>query len=88
LAQARLGETPEQISARFGRGTQPFKERMGQDTGLILQEFHKDGFVITVLFSDVSVEESYETRIPLSRHQIEALLADNSGGYRWKEIGN
>ena len=88
FAQARLGETPEQISTRFGMGTQPFKETIGRDTGLMLREYHKHGFEITVLYSDISVAESYEARTSLSQHQIAALLADNSAGYLWKEVSN
>jgi hypothetical protein len=81
FAEARLGETPEQISTRFGTGTQPFKETIGRDTGLVLREYHKHGFEITVLYTDISVAESYEARTSLSQRQIDALLADNSAGY-------
>jgi hypothetical protein len=54
----------------------------------VLREYHKHGFEITVLYTDISVAESYEARTSLSQRQIDALLADNSAGYLWKEVPN
>jgi hypothetical protein len=85
-AQARLGETLAQVDARFGPSMQPFKDQRGADTGLTLREYQKHGFIITVLFSDVSVDETYQARLPLSERQIKALLTDNDGGFNWKKI--
>jgi len=85
LAQARLGETPDQITARFGNGGPFFIIPGGPHDGLKQQEFRKQGFDIQVLFTDFSVGETYTAGSKLTEDQIQALLAANSEGHPWKE---
>jgi hypothetical protein len=84
IAQARLGETPDQIAARFGTCIDSTTLSNGPDAGLNLRQYSKQGFTILVYFKKVSVEEDYQTR-RLTENQIQALLSANSGGYRWTE---
>ena len=85
MAQARLGETPDQIAARFGNGGPLFIIPGGPHDGLKQQEFGKQGFDIQVLFTDFSVGETYTAGSKLTEDQIQALLAANSEGHQWKE---
>ena len=85
MAQARLGETPDQVTARFGNGGPFFIIPGGPHDGLKQQEFRKQGFDIQVLFTDFSVGETYHATSTLTDGQIQALLAANSEGHLWKE---
>jgi len=86
MAQARLGETPDQIVARFGNGGPFFIIPSGPQKDLRQQNFQKQGFVIQVLFTDFSVGETYTAGSKLTEDQIQALLAANSEGHPWKEF--
>ncbi len=83
--QARLGETPDQVAARFGIGGPLATIQSGPQKDLRLQNFQKQGFEIHVLFRDVSVGETYTAGSKLTEDQIQALLAANSEGHQWKE---
>jgi hypothetical protein len=87
IAQARLGETPEQIAARFGK-TEPLLSApsSGPWTGLHVQFFKKQGFEIQVLLANVSVGETYDASGKLTENQIQALLAANCENHEWKEF--
>jgi hypothetical protein len=85
LAQARLGETQDQIVARFGNGSPFFIIYGGPHDGLKQQQFRKPGFDIQVLFTDFSVGETYTASSKLTEDQIQNLLAANSEGHPWKE---
>jgi hypothetical protein len=88
-AQARLGETPNQVAARFGKGVPLYLiPHIGPWVGLHLQEFKKQGFEIQVLFTHISVGETYRACSELTESQIQALLAANSQGHSWKEDGS
>ncbi len=88
LAQARLGETPDQVVARFGTCIHSSIIPSGHDAGLNLEEFDTQGFTITVLFKVVSVDETYQADGKLTENQIQALLVANSEGHQWKESPN
>ena len=75
MAQARLGETPEQIAMRFGNGGPLTRIQNGLQKDLRKQNFQKQGFFIEVLFTDVSVGETYTAGSKLAEDQIQALLA-------------
>jgi hypothetical protein len=84
LAQARLGETPDQIAARFGTCIDSTTLKYGSDAGLNLRQYSKQGFTILVYFKKISIEEDYQAR-RLSEPQIQALLSANGEGYPWTE---
>jgi hypothetical protein len=84
MAQARLGETPDQIAARFGTCIDSTTLQNGSDAGLNLRQYSKQGFTILVYFKKVSIEEDYQTR-RLAEPQIQDLLSANSEGYQWTE---
>jgi len=81
---ARIGETPTQCEARYGKAV-----RTDKDTGLVT--FLKSGFFIMVRFHQGkadSIAYSKEQRdMKMSDNEIETLLKANSGGEKWKKIG-
>jgi hypothetical protein len=85
LAEARLGETPDQITARFGNGGPLAIIPSGPEKDLRQQIFEKQGFEIQVIFTDFSVGETYTASGKLNEDQIQALLAANNEGHGWKE---
>jgi hypothetical protein len=90
-AQARLGETPEQVAGRFGKGEPSRRIAIGSAAGITEQEFNKQGFLIRVLFTNISVQETYLPSIPghfVTDSQVRALLAANSQGHQWKQSGS
>lgn len=86
-AQARLGETPDQLAARYG---QPLKEddQKGENGKIPLANvvFQKGGFEIDVTVSDgVSVAESFKklNGDALTLGEVQTLLTANSQGFGW-----
>jgi len=86
-AQARLGETPEQIEKRFGKTIGLYGiPSQGPDSGLQQEGFKTQGFDILVLFTHISIGETYTWQGRLSEDQIQTLLMANSEGHHWKEL--
>src|ERR1700748_3086262 len=96
MAKARLGESAEQLVARFGDATST--QAISQDphnvfSGMTDMQFQKQGFYIEVILADptstgtapISVSESYHPRSSMTETQIQALLTANSEGHKWKE---
>jgi hypothetical protein len=86
-ARARLGETPDQLVARYG---QPLKEtdQKGEGGKIPLAEvvFQKGGFEIDVTLVDgISVAESFKkiNGEALTTSEVRTLLAANSQGHEW-----
>jgi len=75
-AQARLGETADQLTARYGQGT---------GVGTNVQTFHKQNWTITVWLKDgVSAAEQYQKVGGPSDDDINTLLSNNAQGQTWK----
>jgi len=88
IAQARLGETADQLVQRYG---QPLSEndQKGQGDKIALADvvFQKGGFQIKVTVIDgISVAEAFEkiNGQPLMIGEVRTLLADNSQGHEWE----
>jgi hypothetical protein len=86
-AQARLGETPDELVARYG---QPLKEddqkAEGAKIPLANVSFQKGGYEIDVTITDgVSVQEIFKkiNGQPLTVPEAHILLAANSQGREW-----
>jgi hypothetical protein len=97
MAQARLGETADQLVARFGPAlnTKTVSENP-QDvfSGMTDMQFEKQGFEIDVVLADpsasgnatpIAVSEFYRPRSALTEAQIQVLLDADSEGHKWKE---
>lgn len=87
-AQARLGETADQLVARYG---QPISEvdQKGEGAKLPLAYvvFQKGGFEIDATLSDgISVSESFKklNGTPLTLGEARTLLGANSQGHDWQ----
>ncbi len=87
-AWARLGETPDQLVARYG---QPLSEDDQKGAGDKVPQakvvFNKNGFGIEVIITDgISVEETYRklNGDPFSIGEVRTLLGDNSQGHDWE----
>jgi hypothetical protein len=87
-AQARLGETADQLATRYG---QPLKEtdQKGEGDKIALADvvFQKGGFEIDVTISDgISVSESYKklNGDALTVEEVRILLSANSQGHGWE----
>ncbi len=87
-ARARLGETADQLVARYG---QPLKEddQKGENGKIPLANvvFQKGGFEINVTLVDgISVSESFKklNGDPLNLGEIRTLLTASSQGYGWE----
>jgi len=75
-AQARLGETVDQLTARYGQGT---------NAGKNVLVFHKQNWTITVRFIDgVSASEQYQKGGGPSNDDINTLLSINAEGQTWR----
>jgi hypothetical protein len=85
-AQARLGEALDQTTSRFGKIGPLSNVPAGPLEGLKMADFEKQGVDIQILFSDVSVQETYRpSNGAFSREQIQVLLDANSEGQSWTE---
>ena len=87
-AQARLGETPDQLVARYG---QPLSEADQKAEGIKVAQaavvFQKGGFEIDATLSNgISVAESFKkiNGEALTIGEIRTLLSANSQGYEWE----
>jgi len=87
-AQARLGETPDQLVARYG---QPLSEADQKAEGIKVAEavvvFQKGGFEIDVTVADgVSVQEVFKkvNGQPLTLSEARTLLNSNAQGLDWE----
>jgi len=86
-ARARLGETADQLLARYG---QPLSEndQKGEGDKIALAEvvFQKGGFQINVTLTDgISVSESFKklNDVALTIGEVRTLLNANSRGHEW-----
>jgi hypothetical protein len=95
VALARLGETEEELVARFGRSTSQVtdKDKIGiADKELM---FEKNGTIIhATIYNGVCVGEGYEfmdrngNELPLrgdALEKAEAALGANAAGFRWQK---
>ncbi len=84
-AIARLGETEEQLTVRFGQGSVPVSSQGGWCQQ---QTFQKHGFTIMVtLVNGLSgVEEYHLNRGDVTTEQAHALLAIHSQGHKWVDF--
>jgi hypothetical protein len=87
-ARARLGETPDQLIARYG---QPLgeKDQKGEGTKIPLADvtFQKGGFEIIVTVTDgISVAEIFHkiNGDALTLAEVRTLLAANAQGREWE----
>jgi len=87
-AQARLGETPDQLVARYG---QPLSEADQKAEGIKVAQaavvFQKGGFEIDVTVVDgVSVQEIFKkiNNQPLTLGEVRTLLNANAQGLDWE----
>jgi len=87
-ARARLGETADQLVARYG---QPLSEtdQKGEGDKIPLADvvFQKGGFEVKVTITDgISVLESFRklNGEPLTVEEVRTLLAVNSQGHGWE----
>ena len=75
-AWARLGDTLDQLTVRYGTGT---------TAGQGILSFHKQNWIITVwLINGVSAAEKYQKSAGPTDDDIAALLSVNSQGHTWK----
>jgi hypothetical protein len=86
-AQARIGETPDQLVARYG---QPLKEEdqkaEGDKIPMAKVTFQKGGFQIDVTITNGLSQQEVFKKIngqPLSVEEARTLLDANSQGYNW-----
>ena len=87
VAQARIGETPDQLVARYG---QPLKEEdqkaEGDKIPMAKVTFQKGGFQIDVtITSGLSQQEIFKkiNSQPITVDEARTLLDANSQGYNW-----
>ena len=87
-AQARLGETPDQLVKRYGEPLSQVKQAAdGTAIALVFANFQKSGFEIEVTLSNgVSVAESFRKLNGdiLTLNEVRTLLADNAQGRAWE----
>ena len=88
-AQARLGETPDQLVARYGT---PLSEKdqkaEGDKISLADVIFQKGGFQIEVTVTDgISVCETFKklNGEPVTLAEVRILLTANGQGFEWDE---
>ena len=90
-AKANLGDSEEQLIARYGPEIIKTKDQPGNGAvALDRLSFNKSGFQIDVLlFSGVSSEESVYHRpyAPLTEEEIKTLLDANRENQSWKMVG-
>jgi hypothetical protein len=87
-AWARLGETGDQIVARYGQPLSEINQKAeGAKVPLVFLTFQKNGFEIQVSLSDgISSAESFQKLDgnALNTGEIRTLLALNSQGFEWE----
>lgn len=87
-AWARLGETADQLVARYGQPLSEIDQKAeGSNPALSFVSFQKNGFQINVTLSNgSSAAESFKklNGDPLTIGEVRALLTDNSQGYEWE----
>ncbi|MCE0522490.1 MAG: hypothetical protein LV480_06225 [Methylacidiphilales bacterium] len=87
-ARARLGETADQLAARYGQPLSEIDQKAeGGKLPLALVTFQKNGFQINATLSDgVSVSESFKkvNGEALTLGEVRTLLTDNSEGSGWE----
>ena len=83
-AHARLGETIDQLTARYGPGA----KNGGVPTAgspVTVMELHKQNWTIIIsLINGISVEEKYTKPGGVDDASIQTLLEINSEGHTWK----
>lgn len=83
-AQARLGETKEQLEARLGKPLSESNER-----GYKILLFKKENFSILCLLSDnKTVSIIYQKNLGFTESEVQAILEKNSTGGGWVEFSN
>ncbi len=87
-AQARLGETPDQLVARYGQPlTEKDQKAQGDKISLADVIFQKGGFQVEVTVTDgISVLESFRklNNQPINLAEVGILLTANSQGLNWE----
>jgi hypothetical protein len=87
-AQARLGETPDQLVARYGQPLSEVDQKPENGKVAIANVvFQKGGFEIDVAVNDgFSVQETFKklNGQPLSLGEVQTLLNDNGLGNSWE----
>lgn len=87
-AQARLGETPDQLVARYGQPLQENDQKAeGDKVAASYVGFQKGGFYINVTISDgISVKERFSkvNHEALTLSETRTLLDANSQGHEWE----
>jgi hypothetical protein len=87
-AQARLGETPDQLVARYGQPLSEADQKAeGIKVALAAVVFQKGGFEVDVTVVDgVSVQEVFKkiNGGPLTNGEVKILLNANSQGLGWE----
>jgi len=86
-AQARLGETPDQLVARYGQPLSE-KDQKGEGDKIALADvvFEKGGFQVSVTVVDgLSVAESFKklNGQPITTLEVRTLLTANGQGHEW-----
>jgi hypothetical protein len=83
-AHARLGETEDQLTARYGKGSVPWQST--PEYPVSVQMFYKNGTTITVrLIDGISVGETYQQDSGATEKEMDALLTANAQGHTWKQ---
>ncbi len=87
-ALARLGETGDQIVARYGQPLSEIDQKAeGAKLALVFLTFQKNGFEVDVTLSDGnSVAESFRkiNGEALTLGEVRTLLTDNTQGFGWE----
>jgi hypothetical protein len=87
-AQARLGETADQLVARYGQPLSEVDQKgEGDKVALANVVFQKGGFEIDVSLDDgLSVSETFKKLdgAPLTLGEVRTLLSNNAQGYGWE----
>jgi len=86
-AQARIGETPDQLVARYGQPLNEVDQKAeGDKIALAHVTFQKGGFQIEVTITGgLSTQESYKkiNKESITVDEARTLLTANAGGYNW-----
>jgi hypothetical protein len=88
-AQARLGETPDQLVARYGTAlSEKDQKAEGDKVSLADVIFQKGGYQIEVIVTDgISSSETFKkvNSDPVTLAEVRILLNANSQGFEWDE---